>query len=425
MIAFNTNQMEVHQNLKTSNPIKANVLGIASTSCLYHVYGSMNASISLLDPTGKHDRNDFVLLKECGNLVFHDYDKLRDKEISYAGLNGSGPFIFAKESDLDENGEPVQRGCKKNGYGCILFQTRKSNLQYVVINTEGYDSDRYIVAHIDVVEKLLRYFTSQNELVTMSLLVDRPPLLRDGFMDDIIKNSIEFIQNHDKFAKYGTRPSRGLIFRGDPGNGKTMTCKWLQVLAKRAGLSVSTINSSTLDYYQKNNMLTNAMNKTNIIFFDDIDITYLTRRKGNRLSDSHMACSLLSAMDGISDFKCSVVRIFTTNETIFDIDPAFLRPGRIDKVMSFDPPEAELRRRYITDYWHNDIKNGINTELLVKESHNLSFAELEEIKTLLVQDLIHNGTMNLNTALKSFKARQSSEREIRKMIAKSKEKVEE
>jgi len=97
MIAFNTNQMEVHQNLKTSNPIKANVLGIASTSCLYHVYGSMNASISLLDPTGKHDRNDFVLLKECGNLVFHDYDKLRDKEISYDGFNGWGRSFLPKK----------------------------------------------------------------------------------------------------------------------------------------------------------------------------------------------------------------------------------------------------------------------------------------------------------------------------------------
>ena len=68
----------------------------------------------------------------------------------------------------------------------------------------------------------------------------------------------------------------------------------------------------------------------------------MDRGKGN----GKMACSLLTAMDGMSEGG-HLVRIFTTNESVEELDPAFTRPGRIDRCITLDKPDQDLRRQLI------------------------------------------------------------------------------
>lgn len=112
-------------------------------------------------------------------------------------------------------------------------------------------------------------------------------------------------------------------------------------------------------------------------------------------------------MDGLSDNKKGVTRIFTTNEIISDIDSAFLRPGRIDKVLTFLPPSSKLREKFIKNYWDKQIIESINVECLVYLSEGCSFAELEEIKMLLVQRFIFENTWDLDLAIHDFRNRKS------------------
>lgn len=391
---------------------KARKLDITDFSDFAPLRDSLCVALSLL--TGE----EHLSLQDCKRVVvffdgnvrrFNKNSLLQDEVVERAGLNNLLPFLFS----APQNQPCSQFGCREpeNGFGVMKLKAGETGKNYAVISTVREDQPRaYIVILNEDVNAVLSHFESQNEKNDSLLLVDRPPILDNDFMNEILKNSVEFLENHHNFAHFGTRPARGLIFRGDPGNGKTMLCKWIQVLAKKAGLTVKSYSGSDIDCYYRDGEMTYMMNSANIMFFDDIDISFLTRRKGAE-SDSKKACALLSAMDGISDVKKGVVRIFTTNERTTDIDPAFLRPGRIDKAFNFEPPSGALRMLVIKTYWHPDILKEIDVDALVEQTENISFADLEEIKTLLVQGYIFNKKWDMEEAINDFRHRKDTSKD--------------
>lgn len=392
----NFDQIAQENIFSTLFPVEAHK-NIPDSSEIVELYNSIPAALSLLG----------IKIQECSifqdksRLYFQD-QALRDSPKKFIGTCGAMPFIFVEDDSRKIS----------TGHGITLFETTPNGPDYVVVS---YLKDHYYISYIIVGTKnakaLFEHFDKKNEEYNKKQLIDRPPLLPAGFLEEILKNSIEFLTNYEKFSVYGTRPARGLVLRGDPGNGKTMTCKWIQVLAKKHNLSVETYTTADIEAYYKDDMLPHLMTGANIIFFDDIDISFLSRRKGND-SNSKMACALLSAMDGIGDNKKGVARIFTTNEKVTDIDPAFLRPGRIDKVLTFYPPDSNIRRQVISSYWHKDIVEGINVDHLVASSEGFSFAELEEVKMLIVQGFIFDGNWDLSKALKDFKYRKDTQADI-------------
>src|SRR5262249_27430873 len=108
----------------------------------------------------------------------------------------------------------------------------------------------------------------------------------------------------------------------------------------------------------------------------------------------------LSALDGI-EVNEGVVFIFTTNCALDLIDRAFKRPGRIDLVLEFSPPDAELRRE-LTERWHPEIKSAIDLSHAVASTDGFSFAELEELKTLLIMHFMDTQTWDWDAALKQL-----------------------
>src|SRR5438874_13374748 len=84
-----------------------------------------------------------------------------------------------------------------------------------------------------------------------------------------------------------------------------------------------------------------AVSRPGVVFFDDMDVALRDRALA---PDSDDQAVFLGAMDGI-EVKEGVVYVFTTNCPVELIDPAIKRPGRIDLVLQFDPPPADLRRR--------------------------------------------------------------------------------
>ena len=384
--------------------------GLPEVSDVAELYRSLPSAFSLLDI---HDNQCSIFTDGCKRNYFHD-EALRDKAVSFGGNCGTLHFVFSAEEN-----KPAS-----TGHGITIYEIKSSKLRYAVISySRGlHYSASYIVVSRKNAKAVFEHFAKQNEEYNKKQLINHPPLLPSGFLEEILKNSIDFLTNYQKFVAYGTRPARGIVLRGDPGNEKTMTCKWIQVLAKKHELTVHTYTTADIEAYYKDDMLPSLMTAANIIFFDDIDISFLSRRKGNN-SNSKMACALLSAMDGIGDNKKGVARIFTTNEKVTDIDPAFLRPGRIDKVLTFMPPDANLRRQVVDSYWHKDIVEAINIDNLVSASEGFSFAELEEIKMLLVQGFIFDGAWNLNKALEDFKYRKDMKADMELAAKQEEEKV--
>src|SRR5207302_11438913 len=93
--------------------------------------------------------------------------------------------------------------------------------------------------------------------------------------------------------------------------------------------------------------------------------------------------------------------VFTTNCGLELIDRAFKRPGRLDLLLHFKAPDAGLRRRLI-ERWHEEIQTHLNIDSAVASTDGFSFAEIEELKNLLVMHFLDAGVWNWSWALKQF-----------------------
>jgi hypothetical protein len=289
-------------------------------------------------------------------------------------------------------------------YGLALF--KGCGGKFVTINVVTVYDERFpVIAYVrGDIYKIMRVIRLANKHKKED---DLKPILDESLYNSILGNTVNFIKNKRQLLKYGAKITKGVIFHGKPGNGKTLMCRHLRELCKKRGISTGNVNPADIESAIAQNTLSSLLCSNQVLFFDDIDISYFSRT-GN---ESKKACAMLSAMDGLST-QPATVRIFTTNEDTSNLDPAFNRPGRIDKIERFPKPTADQRRQLV-ETWHSDIVDGIDVGRLVEESDDFSFAEVDFCKTLLVQHFINNGEWNLNKAMEEVIQR-NAEQEISK-----------
>ena len=199
------------------------------------------------------------------------------------------------------------------------------------------------------------------------------------------QNTVGFLEpaNLLRVKEYGGRAKRGLLLTGPPGNGKTSACRWIKAEVERRGWQARSVSPD--DYQAARRDGAKAVkelfqaNGRGVVFFDDLDIALRDRDTVKETDDQAV---FLSALDGI-DVTEGVVYVFTTNCAIELIDPAFRRPGRIDLTQHFPKPDAGLRRELV-NRWHADIRTGVGADRMAADTDGLSFAEIEELKNLLV-----------------------------------------
>src|SRR5205085_3569120 len=109
---------------------------------------------------------------------------------------------------------------------------------------------------------------------------------------------------------------------------------------------------------------------------------------------------ILSAMDGLTDTE-GVVFVFTSNCAPELIDRAFKRPGRLDVMLHFKPPDDGLRRQLI-GRWHPEILEHVALETAVASTDGYSFAEVEELKNLLIMHYMETDDWDWTWALDQF-----------------------
>src|SRR5262249_42482964 len=140
-----------------------------------------------------------------------------------------------------------------------------------------------------------------------------------------------------------------------------------------------------------------SVERVGIVFFDDMDLALRDRETVHETEDQAV---FLSAMDGITVNE-GVVFVFTTNCALSLIDRAFKRPGRLDLVLHFQMPDAALRRT-LMERWHGDIRQAIDIDQAVATTEGFSFAEVEELKNLLVMRFMESGEWDWDWALRQF-----------------------
>lgn len=178
-----------------------------------------------------------------------------------------------------------------------------------------------------------------------------------------IKSLINIINNKEQSKRFNIKLPKGYIFYGAPGVGKTMFAKAVanEARTNTFSLSASELNDKFVGVPRQKlvNLFNNARltakknNNTSIILFDEIDSMFQTRNAMNHnFHHQDLVSEFLYQLDGLNNYD-DVVVIGTTN-TINNIDPAILRPGRLDKLIKFEAPTMgdaeELFRRKTVKY---------------------------------------------------------------------------
>ncbi|WP_411839604.1 AAA family ATPase [Paracoccus sp. ME4] len=184
-----------------------------------------------------------------------------------------------------------------------------------------------------------------------------PKELKEG-LDDIAgldtaraqaREMIDLIRNDGRIGKIGARPPKGILLSGPPGNGKTLLAR---AMARDAGLSFMSLDASGLHQTFVGvgpSRVRKAFKKARenapcIIFIDEIDAIG-ARGTGNGGSvekeRDNLINALLVQMDGLSP-DSGIFVVAATNRPD-QLDPALIRPGRIDRRITVSLPDMRGR----------------------------------------------------------------------------------
>ncbi|MBS0207855.1 MAG: ATP-binding protein [Planctomycetes bacterium] len=233
------------------------------------------------------------------------------------------------------------------------------------------------------------------------------PIMSATDQQRLFQNTIGFLeQGHEVLAHFGVPQKRGVLLYGSPGNGKTMACRWLMSECHRRGYLWKHVAMDHLAVAQERHTVQNLfrLSEPGIILFDDFD---LGMRDRNTVGPSSLHSILLAALDGVEQ-KQGIIYLFTTNMQLKELDSAFLRRGRMDQVIHFQPPTAEQRRRLVLEFWHADILGALDVETVVTQTEGRSFAELDELKKLLVLQFLETDRWDWPRAWETFNASEQS-----------------
>lgn len=177
-------------------------------------------------------------------------------------------------------------------------------------------------------------------------------ILADGILEDLLADLRDFYRSASWYTQRGVPYRRGYLLHGPPGTGKTTL---VLALAGELKVSVAVLSlSSRLMSDEALRALVDSLPLATILLIEDVDCVFKGKRETTQ--DTGVTLSgLLNALDGVSSREGRV--LFLTTNHLGRLDPALIRPGRVDRKIELAYATPDQARRLFIWFFRD---SGLN-----------------------------------------------------------------
>lgn len=230
--------------------------------------------------------------------------------------------------------------------------------------------------------------------VTMMTVEEKPDVTYNdvGGCKEQLERLREVIElpllNPERFIKLGIEPPKGVLLYGPPGTGKTLTAR--AVANRTEACFIRCIGSELVQKYvgEGARMVRELFQlarskKACVIFFDEIDAVGGARFDDGSGGDNEVQRTMLEIVNQLDGFEArGNVKVLMATNRPDTLDPALLRPGRLDRKIEFALPDLEGRAHIFKIHAKTmSMEKNIRFELLARLCPNSSGAEIRSVCT--------------------------------------------
>merc|ERR1712227_1128139 len=329
---------------------------------------------------------DFLLLEEefikNQERLKPQEEKQEEERTKVDDLRGTPMSVGSLEEIIDDNHAIVSTSVGSEHYVSILSFVDKDQLEpgcsvllnhkvHAVIGVLGDDTDPMVS-----VMKL--------EKAPQESYADVGGL--DTQIQEI-KESVELPLTHPElYEEMGIKPPKGVILYGSPGTGKTLLAK---AVANQTSATFLRIVGSELiqKYLGDGPRLVRELFRVaedcapSIVFIDEIDAVGTKRYDSNSGGEREIQRTMLELLNQLDGFDSrGDVKVIMATNRIDSLDPALIRPGRIDRKIEFPLPNEKTKRRIFAIHTNRmTLSDDVSLEEYIQSKDELSGADIKAV----------------------------------------------
>merc|ERR1711874_865264 len=204
-----------------------------------------------------------------------------------------------------------------------------------------------------------------------------------------IKESVELPLTHPEYyEEMGIKPPKGVILYGPPGTGKTLLAK--AVANQTSATFLRVVGSELIQKYLGDGpKLVRELfrvaeeHSPSIVFIDEIDAVGTKRYESNSGGEREIQRTMLELLNQLDGFDSrGDVKVIMATNRIETLDPALIRPGRIDRKIEFPLPDEKTKRRIFGIHTGKmTLSDDVDLEDYIMSKDDLSGADIKAICT--------------------------------------------
>lgn len=314
------------------------------------------------------------------------WDLVGDKQL----MSGEQPLQVARCTKIIGAGQPEAKymiNVRQMGKYVVGLADRVSPTDIEEGMRVGVDRQAKYQIHIPLPPKI-------DPSVTMMTVEEKPDVTYDqvgGAREQIekIREVVEMPLLHpERFVELGIDPPKGVLLYGPPGTGKTLLAR--AVANQTDATFIRVIGSELVQKYvgEGARMVRELFQmarskKACIVFFDEVDAIGGARHDDGAGGDNEVQRTMLQIVTELDGFDArGNVKVLMATNRPDTLDPALMRPGRLDRKIEFGLPDLEGRTKIFEIHSKTlNVERGIRWELLARLCPNTTGAELRSVCT--------------------------------------------